>query len=1329
MPINLANVNITLAQFQEISSGKYNAGEVKLAGEQSLAKMNNHVHLWRKNVETISHEEAIAIKEAFVRTLAQSGVGADAVNAVRRELGLASGGPTDRTLHERSVKPLSRQQIREILDRNAAAINAAKGDGTIRTDAEIHAGMSRSKLSSIAAKRTATDTATASSRATTESVSIVRAQTVISGDIDFHPYAEREKLLETALSQKKAILERSRGNPSTTPDASITFQTDAGHSVELKLGMSEAAYIEKLDNMILRLRSTFCPNDNILAIRAEFLALKEPAALGSWLNGLPGDHANGGLKARTVAVLVMQERGITDSATLSLVNRISDADAIAFLSQLLSGGRALSEDSLRQSPMLSSFVNRPPVNVPRDAQTHIPDLTAPQYNDLVYKGFLNNPDDLPESFHKMACEVRDEVASRLGEKSLEPNGSLRALLDNNSLKAIFPTDGTTTQRVTPASIRQEFLDGMLRASARRLLVKHVIDTAAHLGTPLDLPFSVANSLIARHPNLIDEIAACGSPDDVTGVFARFNDEVTAAITRQSAIERCKASAEDWAREAFAAELDLPVALMKNPDAINVSYMTQLCNNLADKIGKGKIEASTPDEIQQVFRDRIADFARERAGLLRQIDTLQLSPSACDGFRTILFSMNKTNYLDFNAILASAQRLDFSSLTAHVQAGASSADVYGDMMTLFDRLQQEAQQALANVEGEIGPEEKGYITMLLLTAAADRVPGTMQSLESFFARPDVAREMEEYTGHAGLAINFQSILPTDGDPATLRDALAHPANLPPLYAMSLVQACADAGLGELSSEEALALFAPGQTAGNILAEALSFHPGKVSPTLLQGLASGALRPVAEDIMPLRQDERVFLEGGGATRALQLGYHQSELPKLAHAFALCRASGMDEPAAIAAVTDPTSKQMRLFRYGGRFTATIANFRKGLDLMDHFSPWFKQTVDNIKENQKDTPTAINAGIRPFTANSERAFEKFVFEELSVNKSIPLTTDDPESIFGMGKNPATRFIGRDFATSFENSVAQMSPQKRELLYAVFDVLNPLERAEGPSGQSTIVHATMIATRVLKNYDTIAELRRAGNLDRAHLIPLLYADFGIAPTADNNTINQVVGDAIYGLMDKFPGAPLLFQTVQLMMEASGETIQACTAAVAEGRSLPLAPGVSSFSLPLDALDGTPRGARQHMILDLNRPEPPSLLATGQPAITPENTHFVVVLPGAQPFAVRTGLGDDPNVRDSLNQIADRLETFCGTVHPDQLSAVYILLTQSALSPLNRGLVAHGIASSEHMPVTFTLSKDDATGAVTIRYSHPEGLPVHFHWETTVALDGSSTTTPLVFDP
>ena len=102
MPITPANISID--QFQKISSGRYNAGEVKLSDTGSLTKVNNHVHLRGKNVVAVTHEETLAVKEAFVRALANSGVGTDALNAVRRELGLLPDGSKDKTLAEGKTK-------------------------------------------------------------------------------------------------------------------------------------------------------------------------------------------------------------------------------------------------------------------------------------------------------------------------------------------------------------------------------------------------------------------------------------------------------------------------------------------------------------------------------------------------------------------------------------------------------------------------------------------------------------------------------------------------------------------------------------------------------------------------------------------------------------------------------------------------------------------------------------------------------------------------------------------------------------------------------------------------------------------------------------------------------------------------------------------------------------------------------------------------------------------------------------------------------------------------------------------------------------------------
>ena len=138
-PINFANVNITIQQFQQIASGKFNAGEVKLKSERSLDIINNHVRSRDENVKTISHDEVLAIKQAFVRALSQNGVGPDALNDIRRRIGLAPDPSLPVALAQRSMKPLSRQQIRSILDEHKETINNVAGNGTIRTHAEIYA--------------------------------------------------------------------------------------------------------------------------------------------------------------------------------------------------------------------------------------------------------------------------------------------------------------------------------------------------------------------------------------------------------------------------------------------------------------------------------------------------------------------------------------------------------------------------------------------------------------------------------------------------------------------------------------------------------------------------------------------------------------------------------------------------------------------------------------------------------------------------------------------------------------------------------------------------------------------------------------------------------------------------------------------------------------------------------------------------------------------------------------------------------------------------------------------------------------------------------------
>ena len=105
----------------------FNAGEIRLTGETSLGIVNNHVGRLTQfmNNKHLTHSEVLAVKQAFVNALSREGkLDSNAINEVRRDLGLApqeNGSVAD--LHSRSIKPLSRQQVRQILDRYADTIN------------------------------------------------------------------------------------------------------------------------------------------------------------------------------------------------------------------------------------------------------------------------------------------------------------------------------------------------------------------------------------------------------------------------------------------------------------------------------------------------------------------------------------------------------------------------------------------------------------------------------------------------------------------------------------------------------------------------------------------------------------------------------------------------------------------------------------------------------------------------------------------------------------------------------------------------------------------------------------------------------------------------------------------------------------------------------------------------------------------------------------------------------------------------------------------------------------------------------------------------------
>jgi len=129
-------LDITLAQFNRIATGSYNAGQIDIKvgdnGQAELVKINNHVWRTSKNNVVLSPERILEVKEAFLNALAKGGVKAEDLKAVRIRLGI----PDEIDVASANVKeqradilqarfaPLTRAEVRSILDQYA---NQGKG--------------------------------------------------------------------------------------------------------------------------------------------------------------------------------------------------------------------------------------------------------------------------------------------------------------------------------------------------------------------------------------------------------------------------------------------------------------------------------------------------------------------------------------------------------------------------------------------------------------------------------------------------------------------------------------------------------------------------------------------------------------------------------------------------------------------------------------------------------------------------------------------------------------------------------------------------------------------------------------------------------------------------------------------------------------------------------------------------------------------------------------------------------------------------------------------------------------------------------------------------
>ena len=1332
MAINLSNVNISLRQFQEISSGKYNAGEVKLTSETEIDKVNNHVTMKFLNSTKISHMEVVAIKNAFVKALKSGGVNGDELNRIRQELGLSPMKPVDKTLHERSIKPLSRQQIREILDRNANAINEQLGNGTIRTSAQIHAGVSEQTLASRADDRNKANTELNTRRDVIENKAIYNLQSVLAGDVDFTSANDRKELLAMARRCLDAVLVDCNASPRDNFRPVIHWTSPGGTDLAFPTGLTEKALVRKLEDIIVRLAiDDRSPSRDKLAFRDEFKALATPEARVAWAANLMDDPA-GARKARTVAVMIMHDRGIDDAATLSIVNKLKTADAIAFVANLVTGGMNLEGDELRRSAPVQTAMACADMELElTDLESaYIPALTVEEFNDQIATNMKMHPERLPATFLKLVSDAAFEVRSHFGAAGYPDDATPSMLTRGVRLSDMVGVGNPNAPRVTPEALRGAYIQEALGACAERALQEGVRTRLKDAGLNVKNPIRVANAMSAREPAIIQRMLAAPTPKEADDVLNDYKELMEKCAREQLACDSCQKSLPDRVRAALGEKLGVPAASLLGKGVLDIGKLRKQGLAFMDAIGNGTKEVASAAEIEAEYRKLVDNYVNERVEILSKIDKSDLPEEAKVEFKKTSLSIGSFKYLDIDAMVASVKEISTTNLTGFLADNAPKERIFeamDDISTAVTNAMNEMFEAARKAGKDIGAEEKGDFIDAMIRMVVLSKPGLADLLAQFLSSPAMANENVYQLGVHHPAANFMAFKPVPGANAELASKLGTDA-FPSFHTLALMEALREEGLGELTAAETLALFKPGQpTGGGLLKAAILNSDRDVTPTMLKNFARNAIRMCRQAIDSMLENkaaveaaERSFLAGNGAASALAAGYHKSELPRLAKAFALYKvAMGVSDAAALSAVRDPASKVSRLMSYGGRFMESAEDFRAGLILMDRFAEWYANLADGARSEHPDTLSKVNASAGSTRPEAVKAYELFVFQDLAIRPDVNLNAD-PETLFGIEHNDVVNFFSRANGVSYIATFVKLPPAKRQVLFAAFKAIEP-PRPENPDHSLTDVndHAGYIA-RILRHYDEVAELMAAGNLDRTHLNQILTPDLDLPPDATSKQVREAIQARVYA---KYANSFEKIMEVSTLMGYTGCTVTEALEAVETGKKPANLPDIASTTMRIENIDGTTNAGREMMLGDLCRPSNPSYVGGRQSILSDDENHFVVKIGGETIKCIRSG---NPDVNAP---IADKIENLCGKVHVEQANTVMRGLAQGAHLPLLSILPHHGISGGEHMPLTYTIAKNDETGAVTIRYSEPKGFPFKFSWETTVALDGTSTTTPVIVEP
>ncbi len=490
---------------------------------------------------------------------------------------------------------------------------------------------------------------------------------------------------------------------------------------------------------------------------------------------------------------------------------------------------------------------------------------------------------------------------------------------------------------------------------------------------------------------------------------------------------------------------------------------------------------------------------------------------------------------------------------------------------------------------------------------------------------------------------------------------------------------------------------------------------------------------------------FMHEETETAALADGFTRGELKNLAKAVNFLRAAnpGMSEMDAYREVSTPHSKSNRLFQYGGIFLRSSDDFARGLQLLDDFKAWHDGLVQFKKNHagglkvdfrHADTPTKLNFGSHiALSGSAAEGLETFVFMEIAGNPNADLSKTG-EDLFGYANNAAMRACIRGLDSRASGTLISLPTKVRHTLYAAFDALitsaKNVKQAEAQSRMHKfdlkLDYNLLFIARVVKNFAALDAKLATGPLTAKDVIEICYPEIKNPARYNLRTINEFTNTFEEAIEEQC--GEMAITAVLDRMYASGCTLEEAIDSFNNSKPLPALPHVAGHSFKYAEHRS---GGEKQMVADLSRVHNYGKADKDGQGI--DGTHLLEEADYKNTMTFPDGetVVTSPRAEHAggLARSVEKVRALCGKGHTLQMNAVAYSLTQSANGPLNHALGKYGVYASEHVALNYELSKDNETGAVTIRYSNPPALPIKFSWTTTVGVDGHCSSTLIAIEP